>query len=245
MANANENVNPTPQNEGALPEPQISGEQAGQAYEPASGSSDVLKSFLESPELKEYIGNQVKSQQDVRLGKYGTRLENLEDAITQYEAEKGGTVDAKALSALQGVQRNKDLVARLEALEGGKVPDVSPGGGAKDWKDQQASILSKHEIDVNDPRNLELIRNSASQEEYVKSLESTAGEWSFTDTKKPKPSASTVAGTVPNIPSGDGSYTADKYAEDMNKARGNRTEIQRIKAAARADGVDVDNIGFT
>jgi len=240
MAKDNEAVNPEPQIE-ETPTPQISETQAGQPYDQAGDSGADLES------LRAMVREELQSVKDTRIGKSETRLDNLEAAISQYEAEKGGTVDAKALSTLQGVQREKDLLSRIEALEGGKAVTPSAGSGRELLTEKQASILSEVGLSAKDPRFVEFLRDNPkfkSNEEYFEALDKKALEWQSADAKKPQPSASTVAQTIPSVPAGDGSYTKDKYVEDMNKARGNKAELQRVKAAARADGVDVDNIGF-
>jgi len=234
-----DNVNPVAEIE-ELPDPKISKPQAGQDLAQAGDPSVTLEDF------RGMVREEMQSIKDTRLGKHDTRLENLESAIAQYEAEKGGTVDAKALSKLQGVQRDKEILERVVALEGGKVPDASAGAGIQNWKERRASILSEAGIEGSDPRFVEFMKQKfSSYDDMNEQLYKRVEDWSFTDEQKPKPSASTVAQVVPSIPTGGGDYTEDKYAEDMNKARGNKAELERIKAAARADGVDVDNIGFT
>ena len=239
MADEKEKVNPDSKIED-LPDPKISEPQAGQTLAQAGDPSVTLEDF------RGMVREEMQSIKDTRLGKHDTRLENLESAIAQYEAEKGGTVDAKALSKLQGVQRDKEILERVVALEGGKVPEVSAGAGSQNWKERRASILSDAGIDGSDTRFVEFMKqNFTSYDDMNEQLYKRAEDWSFTDEQKPKPAASTVAQVVPSIPTGSGDYTKDKYVEDMNKARGNKAKLDAVKAAARADGVDVDNIGFT
>ena len=227
-----------------LPNQEIASEAVGQPLDQASNSSASFKALLESPEFEEFIDKKVQSKQDKRLGQYGTKLENLEAAIAQYEAEKGGVVDPKALGKLQGVQREKELLERIMALEGGNVSVPSTGVGEKSWGERQQAILDNAGIDKNDSRIVELLRTSKSKQGFLADLEAKTFEWKQSDVNKPQPSASTVASTIPSVPSGDGSYTVDKYKTDMLAAQGKPDEVKRIKAAARADGVPVDNIAF-
>jgi len=243
MAKTNEAVNPELTIE-SLPDSQIASKPAGQPYEPASASVVDFSVLKKDPAFIEFIDKQVQSKQDKRLGQYGTKLENLEAAIAQYEAEKGGTVDTKALSSLQVAQRNKELLERVAVLEGGNVAVPSAGAGEKSWAEKQQAILDNAGIDKNDPRIVELLRNAASKQDFLVKLEESTFAWKQADVNKPKPSASTVAQTIPSVPSGDGTYTADKYKTDMLANRGNKAKLDIIKAAARADGVDVNNIGF-
>ena len=238
MAKDNEAVNLEPTIE-SLPDSQIAGTPAGQTYDPASDSAATLES------LRDMIREEMQSVKDTRIGKSETRLDNLESAIAQYEAEKGGTVDVPALSKLQGVQREKELLARIEALEGGNATVPSAGAGEKSWAEKQATILDNAGIDKNDPRIVELLRASKSKQEFIADLEEQSFAWKQADVNKPQPSGTTIAQTIPSVPSGDGSYTEEKYTNDMLAAMGKPSEVKRIKAAARADGVDVDNIGFT
>ena len=247
MAKDTEIVNPDARIED-LPEPQISAPPAGQTFDPAKGSGVTLSEVLESPELQEYIKKTVKSQQDTRLGKYGTRLDNLEGAIEKYESlQMQGLSKDQALNQMQGDQELQDVKDQLAQILSGNVTAPSPGGGEASGREQEATILKNEGIAIDDPRVVELLRTQeySSKDEYLKDLKEKAFGWRQADAKKPQPSATTVAQTIPSIPVGDGTYTAEKYVEDMLAARGKPEEIKRIKAAARADGVDVDNIGFT
>ena len=116
----------------------------------------------------------------------------------------------------------------------------------KPWTERQASILNEAGIDKTDRRLADLLksRTFSNHDEYIAELEKQAFQWKQDDAKKPQPTTATVAPTAPSIPVGDGSYNKEKYAQDMLAARGNPNELRRIKEAARADGVDVDNIGF-
>jgi len=222
-----------------LPDSPIASAPAGQPLDQAGDSAATLES------MRGMIREEMQSIKDTRIGKSETRLDNLESAIAQYEAEKGGTVDPKALSKLQGVQREKELLERILALEGGNKPEVSAGAGATDWAGKQASILDNAGIPKDDPRIVELLRTASDKQDFVTKLEEQTFAWKQADANKPQPSAGTVAQNIPSVPTGSGDYTVDKYTEDMLAARGNKAKLQRIKAAAKADGVEVDNIGFT
>ncbi len=237
MAKDNEPVNPEPTIEN-LPDSQIADTPAGQTYDPASDSAATLES------MRDMIREEMQSVKDTRIGKSETRLDNLESAIAQYEAEKGGTVDVPALSKLQGVQREKELLARIEALEGGN-PDVpSAGAGELSWAEQQQAILDNAGIDKSDPRVVGLLRTSKSKQEFLADLEEQTFVWKQADANKPKPSASTVAQVIPSVPAGDGTYTKEKYAEDMLANRGKKVKLDEIRAKAVAAGIDIANIGF-
>ena len=240
MAKDTDVVNPEPTIE-EQPTPQIEGAPAGQPLDPASGSEVTLESF------RDMVREEMQSVKDTRIGKSETRLDNLESAIAQYEAEKGGTVDVPALSKLQGVQRETELLERLEALEGGNVVTPSAGAGRELLTEKQASILSGVGLTASDPRFTQFLRDNPkfkTNEEYFETLDKQAIAWQSDDANKPQPSGTSVAQVVPAVPSGDGSYTAEKYKTDMLAAQGKPSEVRRIKEAARKDGVDVDNIGF-
>ena len=144
-------VNPEPKIEGELPEPQISGTPAGQPLDQAGGSSVTLEA------IEELIKREVQSVKDVRFGKHETRLDKLESpesTIERYEAlQSQGLSKDQALNQMQGDKELGDIKSQLASLLEGKVPDASPGGGEQDWKERRASILSKAEIDGNDPRS--------------------------------------------------------------------------------------------
>ena len=239
MANDTDVVNQEPQIEN-LPDPQISGKPAGQPLDQAGGSTVTLE------DLRDMVREEMQSIKDTRIGKSETRLDNLEGAIARYEAEKGGTVDAKALSTLQEAQELSDIKSQLASLLGGKVPEASTGVGEKDWKKRRASILSDAGIKSDDPRVVDMLRkeNFESHDSYIEALQERANEWSFADEKKPKPSSSTVAQVIPSVPTGDGTYNTDKYVEDMLANRGNKGKLDAIRAKAQADGLDIDRISI-
>lgn len=242
MANASEVVEPTPQIE-EVPTPQISGEQGGQQTQQAGGQSVDLAAIKE--ELREEMRKELQSMKDTRLGKYGTRLDNLEEALSKYASLTGTKVDPKALEKMQADQTLAEVLEKVEQL--GQAPSQpSAGTGGKPWVERQASILEQAGIAKDDRRLSDLLksRKFSNYDEYLKVLEEKSFEWMQADAGKPQPSQSTIAPTAPSVPIGSGTYTKDKYKTDMLAARGKPDELRRIKEAARKDGVDVDNIGF-
>lgn len=248
MAKDTDVVNPEPTIE-EQPTPQIEGAPAGQPLDPASDSGVTLEDVLASPKLQDYIDKKVKQQQDVRLGKYGTRLDILEEgSIDKYEALKEqGMTKEQARAKMQDEKERGEMRAQLDSLLGGNVVAPSPGGGEQLLTEKQASILSDVGLTASDPRFTQFLRDNPkfkTNEEYFTALDKQALDWQSDDAKKPQPSGTSVAQVVPAVPAGDGSYTAEKYTTDMLAARGDKAKLQQIKAAAKADGVDVDNIGF-
>jgi len=238
MAEANESVNPALTIE-SLPDSQIASKPAGQPYEQAGESSVTLKA------VEELIQKQFQSLKDTRLGKMESQLNDLEGAVAKYEAlQSQGLSKDQALNQMQGDRELQDIKAKLDSVLGGNKAVPSPGGGEKSWGERQQAILDNAGIDKNDSRIVELLRTSKSKQGFLADLEAKTFEWKQSDVNKPQPSASTVASTIPSVPSGDGSYTVDKYKTDMLAAQGKPDEVKRIKAAARADGVPVDNIAF-
>ena len=238
MANDGNQVEPTPQIE-SNPSPQISGDQGGQGLSQAGGQSADLS------EIKDYIQKEIQSLKDVRFGKHETRLDSLEGALSKYESlVAGGMSKEQATDRMRLDQKLADLE---QAIQGQAPSQASAGTGVKPWTERQASILSEASIPKDDRRLTDLLKENtfANHEEYLKVLEAKAFEWKQADAHKPQPSPGTVAQTAPSLPVGDGTYTKDKYKTDMLAARGKPNELKRIKAAAKADGVDVDNIGFT
>ena len=239
----NENVEPTPQIEG-LPSPQISGK-GGQAQEQAGRTAVDFSVLEKDPNFEAFLDKKIQSLKDSRLGSYGTRLETLEAAISKYEALKGGTVDNNVLSKMVGEQELADMKQQLAELRGNK-PQSSEGSGDKGWVARQDTILAQAGIDKKDARIADLLRSRTFKDygEYTEVLEAETFKWMQADAKKPVPSSTTVAQTIPSVPAGSGEYTAEKYKQDMLAARGKPDLLKNIKAKARADGVDVDNIGF-
>ena len=231
MANVTENVNPEPQIEGEVPEPQISGTQAGQSLGQAGDSAVTLEA------VEKLIQKEVQSIKDTRLGKHGTRLDNLEEAVAQYESLKGGSVDIEALGKMQGNQELADIKAKLEQVLSGDMSVVSAGAGAQSWTERQASILKDAGLEQSDSRLVELLREEtfANHDEYIERLEAKSFEWKQSDAKKPKPSPSTVAQTIPGIAPSEGDFkgiTDDELgakAIELGKHyTKNQSEITRI-----------------
>ncbi len=232
MPKDTEVVNPEPQIEAELPDPQISGPPAGQPLDQAGAPSVDLKS------LRDMVREELQSVKDTRIGKSETRLDSLEAAIAQYEVEKGGTVDKKALSKLQGTQREKELLSRLEALEGGKVPEASPGGGEKGWKETRAKTLSDAGIEGSDSRFVEFMKQEfTSHDDMNEKLFKATEGWSFTDEQKPKPDASTIAQVIPAVTAVGDDFEGisddalgEKQIELMKDYSNNEPEIKLIDA---------------
>jgi len=244
MANGTEEVKLTPTIDD-LPESSVEGQPVGQPLDQASSSAVTLESVLASPKLQEYIEKQVQSKTDSRLGTYGTRLDTVEGTIAQYNSLVGATTDPKAVATLNRDVEFQNMKTVIEELQGGNVVSPSAGAGEKSWGEKQQAILDSAGVDASDVRVVELLRSASSKQEFLAELEAKSFGWKQSDANKPKPSASTVLQTIPAVPAGDGTYTNDKYVEDMLAASGDKSKLQAVKAKARADGVDVDNIGFT
>lgn len=244
MANDGNLVEPTPQIESA-PSPQISGDQGGQGLSQAGGQSVDLSAILDSPEFDAFIDKKVQSKQDSRLGKYGTRLDSLEDALSKYNSLIDSGMSKE--QATDKMRLDQEIADLKKAVLAGQAPSqTSAGTGVKPWTERQASILAEAGIPKDDRRLTDLLkeRKFANHEEYLTVLADEAFKWKQADARKPQPSPGTVAQTAPSLPVGDGTYTKEKYTTDMLAARGNKAKLAQIKAAAKADGVDVDNIGF-
>lgn len=243
MANDNENVKPEAQISD-VPTPEISAPPAGQAYDPASSSGVTLEA------VEQMLDRKFQSMKDTRLGKMEAKLSDMESAFAAVQQlKKAGMTDAEAQSKVLGEKRIQDLESEIQAMKSGgkEVVAESPGGGKQFLTEKQASILSNVGLSAKDPRFVQFLRDNPkfkSNEEYFDALDKQALVWQSEDAAKPVPSGSTVAQTIPSVPAGDGTYTPNKYKEDMLAAIGKPAEVKRIKAKAKADGVDVDNISF-
>ena len=248
MANDGNQVEPTPQIED-IPGPQISGDQGGQGLSQAGGSAVDFKALQSNPEFVSFVEKVVQSKQDSRLGKYDTRLEKLESnqeaTIAKYESLVAGGMSKE--QAIDRMKLDEKLASLEQAVQGSPPSQPSAGTGGETVVEKRAKLFEASAISASDRRHLDFLRDNkfSSNEEYLRALGDKILEWEQADASKPAPSSGTVAQTVPSVPAGDGSYTKEKYTQDMLAARGKPDEVKRIKAAARADGVDVDNIGFT
>ena len=241
MANDVNQVEPTPQIEGN-PGPNISGDQGGQGLSQASGQSVDLSAFKD--ELLDAVKREVQSVKDTRLGKHETRLDDIEGTLSRYESLLAGGMSKE--QAQDRMRLDKKLSDLEQAVTGQAPSQPSAGTGEKLVTERQASILEKAGIDLSDRRLRDFWNENVfpNNDAYIKALDEAAVGWQQADARKPQPSTGTVAPTAPSVPTGDGTYTKEKYQTDMLAARGKPNELARIKAAARADGVDVDNIGF-
>ena len=245
MAKDTDVVNPETKIEAEVPTPQISETPAGQPLDPASDSGVTLEA------VEQLLDKKFQSMKDTRLGKMEAKLTDMEGAfaaVQQLKASDPSMTDAEAQSKVLGEKRIQDLEAEIRTMrEGKEVIAPLPGGDKQLLTEKQASILDGVGLKASDPRFTQFLRDNPkfkTNEEYFEALDKQAITWQSDDAKKPQPSGTTVAQVVPAVPAGDGSYTAEKYKTDMLAAQGKPSEVRRIKAAAKADGVDVDNIGF-
>ena len=244
MANGTEDVK-QPETIADLPDQQIASETVGQPLHQAGGSAVDFEKLLSHPDFQAALDKKVQSVKDVRFGRMETEVKDLRGAIAKYDSlVKQGLSPDQAVAQMEGEDKMSKLESQVASLLSGNKPVPSAGAGEQDWAGKQASILENAGIDKSDPRVVELLRASGSKQEFIANLEEKSFAWKKADVSKPQPSAGTVAQTIPSVPSGDGTYTKDKYKTDMLAARGKPNELARIKAAAKADGVDVDNIGF-
>ena len=217
MAKDTDVVNLEAQTDG-LPEPNISATPEGQPLDQAGGSAVTLEA------IEELVKREVQSMKDSRLGKFDTRLDDLEGAVAKYEAlQKQGLSKDQALNKMQGDKELDDMKSQLTSLLAGKVPAESTGVGSQNWKSRRASILSEAGIEGNDPRFIEFMKQKfSSYDDMNDKLFSKTEEWSFTDETKPKPDSSTIAQTVNSVPT-----VEDGYPEDDDELGDKLVELQR------------------
>ncbi|MCK5850183.1 MAG: hypothetical protein KAH23_04650 [Kiritimatiellae bacterium] len=208
MANGTEEVK-QPSTIEELPDSSVAEKTVGQPLHQAAGSAVTLEDILSSSELKEYIDKQVKSQQDVRLGKYGTRLDEAESAIAKYEAlVTGGMKPEEAKAKIKVDKELDDKMARLDAMISGNAVNPSTGVDEPSWAEKQATILDSSGIAKDDSRIVELLRTSKSKQEFLASLEEQTFAWKQADANKPQPSSSTVAQIIPSVVAEKGALDA-------------------------------------
>lgn len=241
MAKDTDAVNPEPQNE-EQPKPHFTEQPAGQPYDQAGDPPVTLESF------RSMVREEMQSVKDTRLGQLGTKVEDLESALAQYRTlVKSGMPEDQAEAKMLGDDRILKLETALETLQSGEfVAEPLPGGSEKPWGERQQAILSGANIKENDPRVTEFMKKDKSPnvDIYMEALNEKTLEWNRADLNKPKPSAISVAQTIPAVPAGDGVMTLDSYTEAMFNARGKPQQLAAIKAQAREDGLNVDNIVF-
>lgn len=216
------------------------------------GADDALVNTLIerlTPAMQEIVKKAAQSEKDKGIAKASKdasdALAGVNDMRAFYDkmkayTERYGSEDA----ALLEMERDAKIDQAIRSQNSGQI---SVGAERKPWTERQAEILKEARLEPNDARMAEWLRESgkfANEDAYIESLAKKAFEWSQSDAKKPVPSAGSVAQITPSVPSGDGKYTAEKYKENMLAAVGDKKKIEAIKAAAKADGVDVDNIGF-
>ena len=244
MAEGTEKVKPA-ETIGDLPDSPIASPPAGQSLDQAGDSAVDFEKILSHPDFQAALDKKVQSVKDVRFGKMETEVGDLRKAITKYDSlVKQGLSPDQAVAQMEGEDKLGKLETQVASLLGGNKPEASTGVGELDWAGKQASILENAGIAKDDPRIVELLRTATSKQDFVVKLEEQTFAWKQADANKPVPGPGTVAQITPSVPTGDGKYTAEKYKENMLAAQGKPSEIRQIKADARKDGVDVDNIGF-
>lgn len=205
MAKDPESVNAASQIE-ETPNPQISEEPQGQPLSQAG----------EEPVTLEDVKRMIQSEKDVRFGKYGTRLDNLEDALSTYEnLQKSGMTKEQAAQQMQGDRRLQDLESEIKSLKGEDASVTSVGTGVEPWGVRQAKLLESAGLSKTDSRAVKLAqsRESWTKQEWLDALEEKTFEWRNADLNKPQPSSSTVASTVPSVTPGVGEF--DDYSDDQ------------------------------
>jgi hypothetical protein len=216
MAKDQEKVNLEPKIDEEIPSPQISGDQAGQSSSQASDKAVDFSALLASPEFEEFVEKKVQSKQDARLGKYGTRLDSLEDAISQYdELVESGMSKSEAVKSMRDTQELADIRKQLTALQGSDTSVASAGADKHSWAKEQATILEDAGLPEDDPRTVELMRSKTfeSYDDYLTELRDNTFDWKQSDAKKPIPDSSAIAQTVQRVITQPGEL--DEYSDDQ------------------------------
>jgi len=148
-----------------------------------------------------------------------------------------------AITRMEEKREFQEVREQLAQVLGGNKAVPSAGAGEKSWAEKQQAILDDAGIDKNDPRIVELLRNAASKQDFLVKLEESTFAWKQADVKKPQPSSSTVAQTIPSVIPTEGAYAdissealGDSILELHKDYTKNKAEIDaRTKELARRD----------
>lgn len=215
MDNVKDDVKPTPQIE-EQPTPNILGEAPDKVSDKLADQAVDLSAILSHPDFEALLDKKVQSVKDVRFGKLGTEVKDLRATLTEYDSlVASGVPQEEAKLRMEGSGELQSMRDRLAVLEGKDIGGESAGAGEPSWAEKQATILSNAGLEPNDSRLAELLRKEtfANYDEYLEKLEEVSFEWKQSDAKKPQPSSSTVASTVPSVVAQPGEL--DEYSDDQ------------------------------
>ena len=125
-----------------------------------------------------------------------------------------------------------------------------------DKLEREAKILQDSGIKDGDPRMVEFLRRGrfTDDEDYIRKLDSQTFIWHQADVKKPSPSFSTIAQTIPSVGRLTNAYdgiTSDELGERAlalgRHFTKNQPEIQRInkELERRSNPSEVGSSGYT
>ena len=207
---------------------------AGQPLDQAADPKVTLES------LRGLIREEMQSVKDTRIGKLGTKVDDLESTLAQYRGlVKDGMPEAQAEQKMLESRRLAELETALQALQPGKSQTVpSTGVGVTDWGGKQASILDNAGIKKDDPRITELLRTAESKQDFVTKLEEQSFAWKQADAKKPQPSPSTVASTIPSVVPTEGEFkdmSTESIGDKVIELAKNYTKNESVILAMNAE----------
>ena len=187
--------------------------------------NEVLK-----PVLSEVRGLQSRQDKSDKVNRefMDEYRKNLKAGMSEAEAE----VTAQTTIDNRGAEKR-----RQDWIDQQIANSSSAGNGTTD----AAKVVAKYGLAENDPDVLPLLRTKSGTE-----LELAVANIALGRAKSPQPSAAaatSLTGGTPPKTEGVEALTKD-YQKDMLAARGNVSELKRIKEEARKRGVPVDSIVF-
>jgi len=175
-------------------------------------------------------------------GKKDSQISDLKKQITEYEALKekfgaDGAIDQLELkNTLQSMQEQLSKIVT-------PVSTQSPGTGAS-GAGALAQVIRDNQLDANDPAVAKILADNKGND-VAAAL--AIGRYAASSASKPTgdPSALTSMNTGSGVSEKDVTALTNEYQEKMRAARGNRTEIKRLRTEYQEKGVDIYGIDFT
>lgn len=156
------------------------------------------------PDFEDYIEKKVQSKSDSRLGKYGNRLDSLEEGLssTRQTLDRVQALKDEGFTEKQAV-REIEREEKLKAIETQlQERPNSVGTESKSLMEREQDVLNHFGVDQGDHRFVEFIKESKdlSDAEYLENLQSQGRAWRTADANKPKPNTSVATNTTPASP---------------------------------------------
>jgi hypothetical protein len=205
----------------------------------STGADEIVSKLL--PQLEQMIERKVQSTKDKRISEIEKALGGRSKILA--ELEEAGVPITKEVRA---EMRIRELEERLTQppTQPAQAVDAGPSTQKAAVTDAIAT-LKRHELDPNDPAFIELLRGKyANRDAFDKAVLGHV----VTKLAPPKPAnPADVVQAPARAGATEKSVDAltDEYKQKVKAARGNRSEISRLRGEYAGKGVNVHEVDFS